>query len=94
MPRTATSSLASQLLGQQLRAAREQAGRKQAEVADALGVTQGYISNLEAGRMNLTIGQLYKVADAVGVQVDISFRMPDEEEDFELPDTAAHVAAG
>jgi transcriptional regulator with XRE-family HTH domain len=92
VPRTASSSLANQLLGQALRTARKQAGQKQAEVADELGVTQAYICNLEAGRMNLTIGQLYKIADAIGVQVEISFKPVPDEEDFELPDEVLPAA--
>lgn len=93
MPRTASSSLANELLGQQLRDARTQTGRKQAEVADVLGVTPAYISNVEAGRMNLTIGQLYRLADAIGVEVEIAFRGPDEEEDFDLPESPVRATA-
>jgi transcriptional regulator with XRE-family HTH domain len=86
MPRTSTSDLASQVVGEHLRAARIEMGLKQSEVAQRLGATAPYVSNVEAGRVNLTIGQVFRIADAIGVTVDLILRPAEAEEDFKLPD--------
>jgi transcriptional regulator with XRE-family HTH domain len=85
VPRTSTSDLASQVVGEQLRAARIEMGLKQSEVAQRIGASAPYVSNVEAGRVNLTIGQVFRIADAIGVTVDLVMRPADVEEDFELP---------
>jgi transcriptional regulator with XRE-family HTH domain len=85
MPRTASSDLAARLAGEGLRRARKQVGLTQAEVAREIGVTPPYISNVEAGRVNLTLGQLFNLADAIGVEVELAFRAPHEEEPLGLP---------
>lgn len=49
-------------LVEQLKKAREDAGLSQKEVADKLGVTQSYVSKVEAGQRRVDIVQLKKYA--------------------------------
>jgi transcriptional regulator with XRE-family HTH domain len=88
MPRTATSDLAARRVGAEIRRARQQAGLTQGEVAERLDSSAPYISNVEAGRVNLTLGQLARVADALGCDMEvmlprIEFPVPD----ITLPDS-------
>jgi transcriptional regulator with XRE-family HTH domain len=72
MPRTAASDLAARLVGHEVRSARRAAGLTQAELARRLGTSPAYVTNVEAGRLNLTIGQLARIADALGADLRIS----------------------
>lgn len=72
MPRTATSDLMAQIAGREIRKARVSAGLTQAEVAERLHATATYITNVEAGRVNLTLGQLSRIAAAMGADVHVS----------------------
>lgn len=65
MPRTATSASYNGMVGAELRARRQDLGLSQAAVARRLEVSTTYIQNIEAGRANLTLGQLVRVADAL-----------------------------
>ena len=60
--------------GENLRAARLKAGLTQAEVAACLGLTQQYISLVEAGRENLTLTAMMSLARAIGYDVSIALR--------------------
>jgi transcriptional regulator with XRE-family HTH domain len=79
MPRTATSAVAAKVVGRNIRAARMQAGLTQAQVAARMAVNPSYIANLEAGRMNATVGQLAHVAEALGAGLDVAFPQLDTE---------------
>lgn len=72
MPRTATSDVASALAGRAVREARTEVGLTQADLARRLDVNASYITNLEAGRVNVTIGQLAGIAEALGTGLEIS----------------------
>jgi transcriptional regulator with XRE-family HTH domain len=72
MPRTATSDLMAQIAGREIRRTRTAVGLTQAEVAERLEASPSYITNVEAGRVNLTLGQLSRIAAAMGADVDIS----------------------
>mgnify|MGYP001559171472 FL=1 len=74
MPRTHASEVAAKVIGQEIRRARQEGALTQAELARRLRVTPSYVSNLEAGRVNVTVGQLANVASAMKVALDISFR--------------------
>jgi len=74
MPRTAASDITSRIVGQEVRRARKTAGLTQAEVAARLDTSPTYITNVEAGRVNLTLGQLTRVAAAIGA--DVQVRLP------------------
>ncbi len=72
MPRTAASDLAAKVVGREVRRARAAASLTQAELARRLETSPSYVANLEAGRLNLTVGQLARIADALGADLHIS----------------------
>ena len=71
MPRTRSSDLAARIVGEEVRRARKAAGLTQGEIAERLELTTPYVSNVEAGRLNLTIGQLARFADALGCDLQL-----------------------
>lgn len=54
-------------LGPAIRSVRESRKLTQKQVADALGVGQGYVSDLESAGSNPPVGTLLAVADALGI---------------------------
>lgn len=72
MPRTAASDLAAKLVGREVRRGRAAASLTQAELARRLDTSPSYVANLEAGRLNPTVGQLARIADALGADLRIS----------------------
>jgi transcriptional regulator with XRE-family HTH domain len=79
MPRTAASQVAARQVGEAIRAARNEAGLTQLRLAEQLGCSGSYVANVEAGRENLTIGQLANFAAAMGTGLDLSFPRPRRE---------------
>lgn len=73
MPRTSSSDIASAVVGRAVRQARLDVGLTQAQVARRLGTSATYVSVLETGRTNPTVGQLFAVALALGVEFDVRF---------------------
>jgi len=73
MPRTRRSAIHAQLVGQRIRAARQEVGLTQLQLAERMEVSQPVIAALEGGRGNPTIGQLAAVADALRVGLDVEF---------------------
>ena len=71
MPRTSVSQVASKVVGGEIRRSRLELGLSQAELARRLDVTPPYITNVEAGRVNLTIGQLANIASALGTAFEV-----------------------
>lgn len=63
----------SKIVGEQIRASRIAAGLTQAEVARRLRVSAPYVANVEAGRSNLTLGQMTNIATAMGVGLEVHF---------------------
>jgi len=57
-------------LGQNLKKIRTKKKMSQGDIARALGVDRGYISNIENGKKNPTLATLQKIANALGVEVD------------------------
>ena len=51
---------------EKLKMMREQAGLRQGQIADYLGVTQTFISKVETGERNLTVDQLESVVNLYG----------------------------
>ena len=51
---------------EKLKMMREKAGLRQGQIADYLGVTQTYISKVEAGERNLTVDQLESIVTLYG----------------------------
>jgi transcriptional regulator with XRE-family HTH domain len=72
MPRTAASDIGAALIGEEIRRARRAAGLTQSQVSERISATGPYISNVEAGRVNLTIGQLTRIVDALGCDLEIN----------------------
>lgn len=54
-------------LGDQIRAARLQAGLSQEQLADQAGVHRTYVGSVERGERNISVGSLYAFVDALGV---------------------------
>lgn len=52
-----------------LREAREKSGLTQADVAKRLGVTQSYISKIEAGQVSISIILLKKLSKVYGIDI-------------------------
>lgn len=78
MPRTARSDPTAKLIGQAIRQARHEAGLTQAELARRLETTAPYITNVEAGRANLTVGQLASIAAALDAVIEINLRVVEQ----------------
>ena len=76
MPRTAASEIHAKVVGREIRATRNALGLTQAEVAARLGASASYLSAVEAGRRNLTLGQLANIANAMRLGVNISLIRP------------------
>jgi len=79
MPRTAASEIHARVLGRKLKDTRQALGLTQAALAERLGVSASYLSAVEAGRRNLTLGQIANIASAMRLGIDISFVCPDGE---------------
>ncbi len=73
MPRTAASEIHAKVVGRELRQTRKALGLTQAQVAERLGASASYIAAVEAGRRNLTLGQLANIANAMRLGVTVSF---------------------
>lgn len=57
-------------LGQNMKRIRTKKNMSQGDIARALGVDRGYISNIESGKKNLTLATIQKLANALGVSPD------------------------
>ena len=56
-------------IGNRIREARVQAGLKQKELAEKIGVSESRVSQYEKGSQNPRIGTLLKIADALEISV-------------------------
>lgn len=63
-------------IGLNVQRIRRELGLSQEELSFRSGFTRGYISSLEAGRRNITILSLVKLADSLGTSVDQLIRTP------------------
>ena len=57
-------------LGQNMKRIRMKKNMSQGDIARALEVDKGYISNIESGKKNLTLATIQKLANALGVSAD------------------------
>ncbi len=78
MPRTTRSDPTAKLVGQAIRQARHDASLTQAQLAQRLRTTTPYVTNVEAGRANLTVGQLASIADALNAVLDVNLHVVDD----------------
>ncbi len=57
-------------LGKNLKKIRTKKGISQGDIARALDVSRGYISNIENGKTNPTLATISRLAKAVGISID------------------------
>ncbi|PIW96846.1 DNA-binding protein [Candidatus Kaiserbacteria bacterium CG_4_8_14_3_um_filter_38_9] len=57
-------------LGNNLKRIRTEKGITQGDIAKSLGVSRGFVSNLENGKTNPTLATITRVAAALGVTTD------------------------
>lgn len=57
-------------LGRNLKRIRTEKGISQVDIARSLGVSRGFVSNLENGKTNPTLATITKLANAIGVTTD------------------------
>jgi transcriptional regulator with XRE-family HTH domain len=65
-------------IGSQLRARRTAEGRTVASVAADAGLSVPYVANLENGRGNPTVTALGRLAEALGMRLEINLVQPDQ----------------
>lgn len=61
-----------------IRAAREDAGISQAELADRLAFSRDYMVDLEAGKPNLYMTRLFRVLHELGVTITLEYEYENE----------------
>ena len=57
-------------LGQNMKRIRTKKNMSQGDIARAIEVDRGYISNIESGKKNLTLATIQKLANALGISAD------------------------
>lgn len=57
-----------------IRAARENAGLSQAELADRLAFSRDYMGDMESGKPNLYATRLFRVLHELGVTVTLDYK--------------------
>ena len=62
--------LISKKLGDNIKKIRNRKGMSQGDICRALDMDRGYMSAIENGKKNITISQLERLAQALGVSVD------------------------
>ena len=62
--------LISKKLGVNIKKIRARKGMSQGDICRALHMDRGYMSAIENGKKNITISQLERLAQALGVSVD------------------------
>ena len=62
--------LISKRLGDNIKKIRTRKGMSQGDICQALDMDRGYMSAIENGKKNITIQQLERLAQALGVSVD------------------------
>ena len=62
--------LISKRLGNNIKKIRTRKGMSQGAICRALDMDRGYMSAIENGKKNITISQLERLAQALGVSVD------------------------
>jgi transcriptional regulator with XRE-family HTH domain len=60
--------------GQSLKKIRTNKGMSQGDIARALNVSRGYVSNIENGKLNPTLSTTTRLAEALDVSTDKLFK--------------------
>ena len=63
-----------QKLGENLNRIRTEKGISQSDIAKTLGVSRGFVSNIENGKRNPTLATITRLAQAVGVPTEELFK--------------------
>lgn len=63
-------------LGRDIKALREARGLSQRQLGERIGTTQSAVARLEAGGSPPSLSTLERVAEALGVEIDVQFREP------------------
>lgn len=79
MPRTSVSARHAAQAGTEIRQAREERGLTQTALAIRLDVSPAYVSRLEAGQANMTVGSLARIAAALDADLGISLTLRQRE---------------
>lgn len=58
-----------QIIGNNIRAARKQAQLGQIDLAEMVGIDRAYLSEIENGHRNMTVGVLMAIADALKIRL-------------------------
>ena len=61
-------------LGQNLKKIRTKKDMSQGDIARALNVSRGYVSNIENGKLNPTLSTITRLAEALNVSTDKLFK--------------------
>lgn len=61
-------------LGNNLKRIRTERGISQSDIAKSLGVSRGFVSNIENGKRNPTLATISKLAKAIGVPTEELFK--------------------
>jgi transcriptional regulator with XRE-family HTH domain len=67
MPRRPLPEPLAARIGARIREIRLERGMRQAELADAGGISAGYVSSVERGVVSITYATLVRIAEALGV---------------------------
>lgn len=73
MSGTRASEVSAQVVGEEIGKTRQTAGLSQLELARRLDLPASYVIDAEAGRRNLTVGELARIADALDTGLRITF---------------------
>lgn len=57
-------------LGNNFKRIRTEKGLSQVDIARNLGVSRGFVSNIESGKRNPTLSTITRLANALGVTID------------------------
>lgn len=69
------------ILAQNVRRIRRETGFSQEDLADRAGLHRTYISSIERGERNISLENLFLLADALGVDSAVLVTPPPESED-------------
>lgn len=61
-------------LGNNLKRIRTEKGVSQADIAKSLGVSRGFVSNIENGKRNPTLSTISRLAEALNVSTEELFK--------------------
>lgn len=94
MPRRKTADPEAELIGQRIKALREERGLGLEQLAHAAEFSKGHLSNLERGLVMPTVATLSKLADALEVLVADIVSSPERSLREKVLDLTRHTPTG